>query len=53
MRSARVGDVWDEARACAEADGEKWSEVLERILRNYVKASNRRRKAAQGQDRTD
>lgn len=46
MRTVRIGDAWDEARANAEADGEKFAEVLERLLRRYNTAAARRRKLA-------
>jgi hypothetical protein len=42
----RIGDAWDEAHANAEADGEKFAEVLERLLRRYNTAAARRRKKA-------
>ncbi|HSS38659.1 MAG TPA: hypothetical protein VLT58_07810 [Polyangia bacterium] len=43
MRTVRVGEAWDEARANAEADGEKFADVIERLLRRYNAAAARRR----------
>jgi hypothetical protein len=47
MRSVRIGESWDEARENAEADGEKFAVVLDRLLRRYNAAAARRRKAAE------
>jgi hypothetical protein len=46
VRTVRIGAAWDEARANAEADGEKFADVLERLLHRYNAASARRRKRA-------
>lgn len=49
MRTVRIGDAWDEARANAEADGEKFADVLERLLRRYNAAASRRRKRSEAE----
>jgi len=47
VRTVRIGDAWDEARANAEADGEKFADVLDRLLRRYNAAARRRRVRAE------
>lgn len=36
VRSLRVGDVWDRAKAKAEAEGETITDVVERLLTEYA-----------------
>jgi len=43
----RIGEAWDEAKANAEAEGEKFADVLDRLLRRYNAAARRRRKRAE------
>lgn len=38
-----MGALWDEARAAAEANGEKFSTFIERVLRAEIKRLARRR----------
>lgn len=39
-RNIRVGQVWDDVAAIAEADGEKMTTVVERLLTEYRDARN-------------
>lgn len=43
-RSIRVGDVWDDAKAAAEADGEKFAAFVERALRLELARRKRRQR---------
>lgn len=42
-RSVRVGDVWDRARAKAEASGETMTAVITRALEAYIAADEHAR----------
>lgn len=37
VRTMRVGTIWDEAKAIADARGEKMTAVVEDALRRYVR----------------
>lgn len=37
VRTARIGNVWDEAKAIADSRGEKMTAVVEAELRRYIK----------------
>lgn len=46
MQTVRIPpEVWSEAKENAKADGEKFADVLERLLRRYNTAATRRRKS--------
>lgn len=47
VRSVRVGDVWDTAKANAEQDGETISDVITRLLLRYNLAQERKRQRGQ------
>lgn len=53
VRTVRIGDAWDEARANAEADGEKFADVVDRLLRRYNAAAARRRRKQADADPLD
>ena len=36
VRTVRVGPIWDEAKAVAEEQGEKFSDVIDTLLKRYV-----------------
>ena len=36
VRTVRVGPVWDEAKALAAERGEKFSDVIDELLKRYV-----------------
>lgn len=45
MQTVRIpGDVWSEAKENAKADGEKFADVIELLLRRYNAAAARRRR---------
>jgi hypothetical protein len=41
VRTVRLGDVWDEARANAEAEGHTMTDLVDRLLRRYNAARRR------------
>jgi hypothetical protein len=47
-RSIRIGPTWDEAKAAAEADGEKFAAFVERALRRELDRRARRLQRDQG-----
>ena len=36
VRTVRVGPVWEEAQAVAKAEGKKFSDVIDELLKRYV-----------------
>lgn len=41
VRTLRIGAIWDQARAIADARGEKLTAVIEDALRRYVRRHSR------------
>lgn len=42
VRTIRIGDTWDDARAAAEANGESFAAFVERALKAEIKKVMRR-----------
>jgi hypothetical protein len=46
VRTIRIGDVWTEAQAVAKAEGKKFSDVVDELLKRYVARHKGKRSTA-------